>query len=149
MAWGDRYLAEDGDVPMELRHRDCGELVHLSLVCDAGHELSGARDVLPVPRVLTTGVTGETRAPLSSIASGRGRAVRRPGPHGHGAGRTPADVVAARPARRGPRDRLTSTSAWLPRWCFVRVGARGSSRSIRCRGRCGTPPPETGPPACG
>jgi hypothetical protein len=50
MAWGDRYLAEDGDVPMELRHRDCGESVHLRLVCDAGHELSGARDVRPVPR---------------------------------------------------------------------------------------------------
>jgi hypothetical protein len=24
--------------------------VHLALVCDAGHELSGARDVRPVPR---------------------------------------------------------------------------------------------------
>jgi DNA-binding HxlR family transcriptional regulator len=58
MAWGDRYLAEDGDVPMELRHRDCGELVHLSLVCDAGHELSGARDVLPVPRVPAHGGDG-------------------------------------------------------------------------------------------
>ena len=51
MAWGDKYLAEDGDVPLELRHRDCGEPVHLGLVCDAGHELSGARDVRPVPRV--------------------------------------------------------------------------------------------------
>ncbi len=51
MAWGDRYLAEDGDVPLELRHRDCGEPVHLALVCEAGHELSGARDVRPVPRV--------------------------------------------------------------------------------------------------
>ena len=51
MAWGDKYLAEDGDVPLELRHRDCGEPVHLGLVCDAGHELSGARDVRAVPRV--------------------------------------------------------------------------------------------------
>jgi DNA-binding HxlR family transcriptional regulator len=49
MAWGDKYLAVDGDVPLELRHRDCGEPVHLGLVCDAGHELSGARDVRPVP----------------------------------------------------------------------------------------------------
>ena len=51
MAWGDKYLAEDGDVPLELRHRDCGEPVHLALVCDAGHQLSGAREVRPVPRV--------------------------------------------------------------------------------------------------
>ena len=51
MAWGDKYLAEDGDVPLELRHRDCGEPVHLALVCDAGHELAGAREVRPVPRV--------------------------------------------------------------------------------------------------
>ena len=51
MAWGDRYTSEDGDIPLELRHRDCGEPVHLALVCDAGHELSGARDVRPVPGV--------------------------------------------------------------------------------------------------
>ena len=49
MQWGDRYLA-DGDVPVELEHKDCGATVHLGLVCDAGHELSGARDVRPVPR---------------------------------------------------------------------------------------------------
>jgi DNA-binding HxlR family transcriptional regulator len=54
MAWGDRYLADDV-APLELRHRDCGEPVHLALVCDAGHELGGARDVRPVPR--TTAAT--------------------------------------------------------------------------------------------
>ena len=51
MEWGDRYLAEDGETPLELRHRDCGEPVHLALVCEAGHELAGAREVRPVPRV--------------------------------------------------------------------------------------------------
>ena len=51
MRWGDQYLAEDGDVPLELQHRDCGESVRLALVCDAGHELSGAREVRPRPRV--------------------------------------------------------------------------------------------------
>jgi DNA-binding HxlR family transcriptional regulator len=51
MEWGDRYLAEDDDVPLGLQHRDCGEPVHLALVCDAGHELSGAREVRAVPRV--------------------------------------------------------------------------------------------------
>ncbi len=48
MEWGDRYLAEDGDVPMELRHRDCGAPVHLTLTCEAGHTLDSARDVRPV-----------------------------------------------------------------------------------------------------
>ena len=50
MQWGDRYLG-DGDVPVELEHKDCGATVHLALVCDAGHELSGAREVRPVPTV--------------------------------------------------------------------------------------------------
>ncbi|RFU21594.1 winged helix-turn-helix transcriptional regulator [Geodermatophilus marinus] len=49
MEWGDRYLAEDGVAPLELRHRDCGEPVHLALVCDGGHRLDGAREVRPVP----------------------------------------------------------------------------------------------------
>jgi DNA-binding HxlR family transcriptional regulator len=50
MQWGDRYLS-DGDVPVELEHKDCGASVRLALVCDAGHEVSGAREVRPVPRV--------------------------------------------------------------------------------------------------
>jgi DNA-binding HxlR family transcriptional regulator len=49
MEWGDRHLAEDGDPPLALRHRDCGEPVHLALVCAAGHELTGAREVRAVP----------------------------------------------------------------------------------------------------
>jgi DNA-binding HxlR family transcriptional regulator len=53
MQWGDRYLA-DGDVPVELEHKDCGSTVRLALVCDAGHELSGAREVRPVPRATET-----------------------------------------------------------------------------------------------
>ena len=52
MTWGDKYLADDV-APLELHHRDCGEAVHLALVCDAGHELAGARDVRPVPRTTT------------------------------------------------------------------------------------------------
>jgi DNA-binding HxlR family transcriptional regulator len=48
MAWGDKYLSDDV-APLELRHRDCGEPVHLALVCDAGHVLSGAREVRAVP----------------------------------------------------------------------------------------------------
>jgi DNA-binding HxlR family transcriptional regulator len=49
LEWGDRYLAE-GDGPTELRHRDCGASVRLELTCAAGHRLSGAREVRPVPR---------------------------------------------------------------------------------------------------
>jgi DNA-binding HxlR family transcriptional regulator len=47
MEWGDRYL-EGGS--LELEHRDCGAGVHLAVVCDAGHRLTGAREVRPVPR---------------------------------------------------------------------------------------------------
>jgi len=49
MAWGDKYLADDV-APLELRHRECEEPVHLALVCDAGHRLAGARNVRAVPR---------------------------------------------------------------------------------------------------
>jgi len=34
--WGDRWLAPSG-APVELSHRDCGELVHAELRCAAGH----------------------------------------------------------------------------------------------------------------
>ncbi|HEX2072778.1 MAG TPA: helix-turn-helix domain-containing protein [Geodermatophilus sp.] len=50
MEWGDRYLSDGGTAPLELRHRECGEPVHLALVCDAGHRLESAREVRPVPR---------------------------------------------------------------------------------------------------
>jgi DNA-binding HxlR family transcriptional regulator len=61
MEWGDRHLAEEGTAPLELRHRDCGEPVHLALVCEAGHELSGARDVRPVPRAPAGAEAGRSR----------------------------------------------------------------------------------------
>jgi hypothetical protein len=32
-----------------LRHRECGEPVHLQLSCRAGHTLESAREVTPVP----------------------------------------------------------------------------------------------------
>ncbi len=48
MEWGDRYLNDGGVGPLELTHRGCGAPVHLTLTCEAGHALSGARDVRPV-----------------------------------------------------------------------------------------------------
>jgi DNA-binding HxlR family transcriptional regulator len=45
MEWGDRWLDDRGG-PIELRHRDCGEPVRLSLQCAAGHEVeTGQIDV--------------------------------------------------------------------------------------------------------
>jgi DNA-binding HxlR family transcriptional regulator len=49
MQWGDRHLAEGDTPPLGLTHRDCGAPVHLSLECQAGHHLTGARDVRPIP----------------------------------------------------------------------------------------------------
>jgi DNA-binding HxlR family transcriptional regulator len=49
MHWGDRYEASPDGPPVLLRHRDCGEPVHLQLSCRAGHVLESARDVTPVP----------------------------------------------------------------------------------------------------
>jgi DNA-binding HxlR family transcriptional regulator len=49
MQWGDTYAAGPDGPPVVLRHRDCGEPVHLQLACGAGHVLESARDVTPVP----------------------------------------------------------------------------------------------------
>ena len=50
MQWGDRYLADGGVAPLELRHGECGAPVTLELVCAEGHRLAGPREVHPVPR---------------------------------------------------------------------------------------------------
>jgi DNA-binding HxlR family transcriptional regulator len=38
MRWGDRWLEDDSRV--ELRHRDCGAPVAVTLRCDAGHDVA-------------------------------------------------------------------------------------------------------------
>ena len=50
MQWGDRYLAEDGEAPLALEHRDCGAGVRVELSCASGHPVTGPREVLPVRR---------------------------------------------------------------------------------------------------
>ena len=55
MQWGDRYLADDGVAPLELRHADCGAPVRLELACEAGHRLTGPRDVRAAPRAAAAG----------------------------------------------------------------------------------------------
>jgi DNA-binding HxlR family transcriptional regulator len=49
LQWGDRYAVGPAGPPVELRHRDCGEPVHVQLACAAGHVLDSAREVTPVP----------------------------------------------------------------------------------------------------
>lgn len=39
MQWGDRWL-DDGEGPVELRHRECGERVGVELRCGAGHSVA-------------------------------------------------------------------------------------------------------------
>jgi DNA-binding HxlR family transcriptional regulator len=39
MQWGDRWLSDHGG-PVNLRHRDCGQLVDVRLECRAGHEVT-------------------------------------------------------------------------------------------------------------
>ncbi|HET9255555.1 MAG TPA: helix-turn-helix domain-containing protein [Pseudonocardiaceae bacterium] len=47
--WGNCYLAGPGGPPIEFQHRACGALVHTVLRCEAGHDISQPRDVLPHP----------------------------------------------------------------------------------------------------
>jgi DNA-binding HxlR family transcriptional regulator len=61
MQWGDTYLA-DGPPPLELQHQDCGAPVRLELVCEAGHRLSGAREVRPVAQSRANALVAHTLA---------------------------------------------------------------------------------------
>ncbi|WP_205474413.1 helix-turn-helix domain-containing protein [Nocardioides sp. SYSU D00038] len=47
--WGARYCADPEGPPVELVHRDCGQVVRAALVCDGGHHLDDNRQVVPRP----------------------------------------------------------------------------------------------------
>jgi DNA-binding HxlR family transcriptional regulator len=49
LEWGNQHAVGPAGPQVELRHRDCGEPVHLQLACAAGHVLADAREVTPVP----------------------------------------------------------------------------------------------------
>ncbi len=49
MSWGDKHAVGPAGPQVLLRHRDCGEPVHLHLACEAGHAVDSAREVTPVP----------------------------------------------------------------------------------------------------
>jgi DNA-binding HxlR family transcriptional regulator len=46
--WGDKHAAPDGP-PLELIHKDCGEISQARLICSACGEPIGARDVRAIP----------------------------------------------------------------------------------------------------
>lgn len=49
LEWGNQHAVGPAGPQVEVRHRDCGEPVHLQLACAAGHVLADAREVTPVP----------------------------------------------------------------------------------------------------
>ncbi len=57
MQWGDKWCADPEGPPVEILHRDCGESVHATLTCVAGHHPLGARD--------TTAVAGTGARPVA------------------------------------------------------------------------------------
>jgi len=46
MEWGDGHPASPGGPARVVRHRDCGEPLHVALVCAAGHTVTSPRDVV-------------------------------------------------------------------------------------------------------
>ena len=49
MEFGDRHAVGPAGPQVLLRHRDCGEPVHLQMACRAGHVLGSAREITPGP----------------------------------------------------------------------------------------------------
>jgi DNA-binding HxlR family transcriptional regulator len=49
LEWGDRYLADPDGSPIVAVHRDCGAQVHPRMRCEAGHDVTAPRDVVPRP----------------------------------------------------------------------------------------------------
>ncbi|WP_271215435.1 winged helix-turn-helix transcriptional regulator [Streptosporangium carneum] len=49
MRWGDRHLADPQGPAVLLTHRDCGAPVEQYFRCADGHEVSGPREITPIP----------------------------------------------------------------------------------------------------
>ncbi len=45
LRWGDRWMADDAELPITLRHRSCGQIVQPELTCPACGERVTARDM--------------------------------------------------------------------------------------------------------
>ena len=50
LTWGDRWMADSDGPPVELRHKDCGHVVHPELACPECGEWVGARDIIAESR---------------------------------------------------------------------------------------------------
>jgi DNA-binding HxlR family transcriptional regulator len=46
MEWGDSYRADPAGPARVVRHRGCGEPLHVELVCAAGHTVTSAREIV-------------------------------------------------------------------------------------------------------
>jgi DNA-binding HxlR family transcriptional regulator len=49
LQWGDRWEGDPEGPAVEIRHRDCGEKVAVTMSCAAGHGPLTVRDIEPVP----------------------------------------------------------------------------------------------------
>lgn len=47
--FADRWLLEPGESTVTLRHRGCGQRVHTSVACEAGHHIDAAADIVASP----------------------------------------------------------------------------------------------------
>ena len=57
MQWGDRWEAGPEGGPMVIRHRDCGELVHVELRCAHNHRVLDVEETQSGPRPGLTGLS--------------------------------------------------------------------------------------------
>jgi DNA-binding HxlR family transcriptional regulator len=65
MEWGDRHPAASGGPARVVRHRDCGEPLHVELVCGAGHAVTSHREI--------TGEPGPGARPLARAGAAASR----------------------------------------------------------------------------
>lgn len=60
--YADRWLIDNGETTLTLRHHGCGEPVHAVVICEAGHFVESVRDVVTVPGPGARHVPNERRA---------------------------------------------------------------------------------------
>ncbi|WP_285031688.1 helix-turn-helix domain-containing protein [Mycolicibacterium sp. lyk4-40-TYG-92] len=44
--WADRWLLEPDAATVSLRHRDCGQRIHATVTCEAGHQVTAVADMV-------------------------------------------------------------------------------------------------------
>jgi len=50
LRWGDRWMTDQDDPPVQLRHKECGHAMHPELACPECGEWVGARDIAAAAR---------------------------------------------------------------------------------------------------